>query len=257
MTSIGLIPQDLKFGGEPTRLVIGDRNVIREFVTIHRGTAGGGGLTEHRRPQPVHGLHAHRARLPRRQRDDLRQRRDARRARAPSRTTPPSAPSRACTSSAASASTPSSAATRSSRRTRCRSRRPSATARGSTASTRSAWSAASSRRTRSRSCAAPTASCCTRTPAAPLAQIEQDPSLQLRRGALRGGVHPLVAARRRPAPAEPPAGRSRRGLADWLKSPKLRSRYSRRRSEPFNSCRMSSTLRTFADFGVCTTDGRP
>jgi UDP-N-acetylglucosamine acyltransferase len=45
MASIGLVPQDLKFGGEPTRLVIGDRNVIREFVTIHRGTAGGGGLT--------------------------------------------------------------------------------------------------------------------------------------------------------------------------------------------------------------------
>jgi UDP-N-acetylglucosamine acyltransferase len=45
MTSIGLVPQDLKFGGEPTRLIIGDRNVIREFATIHRGTAGGGGLT--------------------------------------------------------------------------------------------------------------------------------------------------------------------------------------------------------------------
>ena len=45
MTSIGLIPQDLKFGGEKTRLVIGSRNVIREFVTIHRGTAGGGGVT--------------------------------------------------------------------------------------------------------------------------------------------------------------------------------------------------------------------
>jgi UDP-N-acetylglucosamine acyltransferase len=44
--SIGLIPQDLKFRGEPTRLVIGHRNVIREFVTIHRGTEGGGGLTE-------------------------------------------------------------------------------------------------------------------------------------------------------------------------------------------------------------------
>jgi UDP-N-acetylglucosamine acyltransferase len=44
--SIGLIPQDLKFRGEPTRLVIGDRNVFREFVTIHRGTAGGGGVTE-------------------------------------------------------------------------------------------------------------------------------------------------------------------------------------------------------------------
>jgi UDP-N-acetylglucosamine acyltransferase len=44
--SVGLIPQDLKFRGEPTRLVIGSRNVIREFVTIHRGTAGGGGVTE-------------------------------------------------------------------------------------------------------------------------------------------------------------------------------------------------------------------
>ena len=45
MASVGLIPQDLKFGGESTRLVIGNRNVIREFVTIHRGTAGGGGVT--------------------------------------------------------------------------------------------------------------------------------------------------------------------------------------------------------------------
>jgi len=46
MASVGLIPQDLKFGGERTRLVIGNRNVIREFATIHRGTAGGGGLTK-------------------------------------------------------------------------------------------------------------------------------------------------------------------------------------------------------------------
>ena len=44
--SIGLIPQDLKFKGEETRLVIGNRNIFREFVTIHRGTRGGGGLTE-------------------------------------------------------------------------------------------------------------------------------------------------------------------------------------------------------------------
>jgi UDP-N-acetylglucosamine acyltransferase len=43
--SIGLQPQDLKYQGEPTRLEIGDRNVFREFVTIHRGTAGGGGVT--------------------------------------------------------------------------------------------------------------------------------------------------------------------------------------------------------------------
>jgi UDP-N-acetylglucosamine acyltransferase len=44
--SIGLAPQDLKYAGEPTRVKIGKRNHIREFVTVHRGTAGGGGLTE-------------------------------------------------------------------------------------------------------------------------------------------------------------------------------------------------------------------
>ncbi|MGE0450000.1 MAG: acyl-ACP--UDP-N-acetylglucosamine O-acyltransferase [Vicinamibacterales bacterium] len=44
--SVGLVPQDLKYRGEKTRLVIGRHNVFREFVTIHRGTAGGGGLTE-------------------------------------------------------------------------------------------------------------------------------------------------------------------------------------------------------------------
>lgn len=43
--SIGLEPQDLKFSGEHTRLVIGHRNVFRESVTVHRGTRGGGGLT--------------------------------------------------------------------------------------------------------------------------------------------------------------------------------------------------------------------
>jgi len=43
--SIGLVPQDLKFSGEHTRLVIGHRNVFRESVTVHRGTRGGGGVT--------------------------------------------------------------------------------------------------------------------------------------------------------------------------------------------------------------------
>ncbi|MGC4080707.1 MAG: acyl-ACP--UDP-N-acetylglucosamine O-acyltransferase [Vicinamibacterales bacterium] len=43
--SIGLAPQDLKYKGEPTRVVIGKRNIFREFVTIHRGTEGGGGIT--------------------------------------------------------------------------------------------------------------------------------------------------------------------------------------------------------------------
>lgn len=43
--SIGLAPQDLKYADEPTSTEIGKRNQLREFVTIHRGTAGGGGVT--------------------------------------------------------------------------------------------------------------------------------------------------------------------------------------------------------------------
>ena len=43
--SIGLAPQDLKYNGEPTRVEIGDGNSIREFVTIHRGTVEGEGVT--------------------------------------------------------------------------------------------------------------------------------------------------------------------------------------------------------------------
>ncbi len=42
---IGEIPQDLKFRGEATRLTIGERNRIREGVTMNTGTEGGGGLT--------------------------------------------------------------------------------------------------------------------------------------------------------------------------------------------------------------------
>ena len=43
--SVGTPPQDVKFKGERTELVIGNDNLIREFVTINRGTAGGGGIT--------------------------------------------------------------------------------------------------------------------------------------------------------------------------------------------------------------------
>ncbi len=43
--SVGAVPQDLKYAGEDTRLVIGDENQIREFATLHIGTAGGGGVT--------------------------------------------------------------------------------------------------------------------------------------------------------------------------------------------------------------------
>ncbi|MBW4037983.1 MAG: acyl-ACP--UDP-N-acetylglucosamine O-acyltransferase [Acidobacteria bacterium] len=42
---LGIAPQDLKYAGEPTRLEIGDENTIREYVTISRGTTGGGGVT--------------------------------------------------------------------------------------------------------------------------------------------------------------------------------------------------------------------
>jgi len=42
---LGIAPQDLKYKGEPTALVVGDKNDIREYVTISRGTAGGGGTT--------------------------------------------------------------------------------------------------------------------------------------------------------------------------------------------------------------------
>jgi UDP-N-acetylglucosamine acyltransferase len=44
-SAIGVAPQDLKYGGEPTETEVGDDNTIRENVTISRGTAGGGGIT--------------------------------------------------------------------------------------------------------------------------------------------------------------------------------------------------------------------
>ena len=44
--AIGAVPQDLKFGGEKSYVRIGPNVTIREFVTIHRGTEPGGGVTE-------------------------------------------------------------------------------------------------------------------------------------------------------------------------------------------------------------------
>jgi UDP-N-acetylglucosamine acyltransferase len=44
-SSIGAAPQDKKYAGEATRLEIGDRNTVREFVTLHRGTAQDEGVT--------------------------------------------------------------------------------------------------------------------------------------------------------------------------------------------------------------------
>jgi UDP-N-acetylglucosamine acyltransferase len=43
--AVGVAPQDLKYGGEPTQVLIGEKTIIREYVTISRGTAGGGGVT--------------------------------------------------------------------------------------------------------------------------------------------------------------------------------------------------------------------
>lgn len=43
--SVGATPQDLKYAGEKTKLVIGDENQVREFASLHIGTAGGGGVT--------------------------------------------------------------------------------------------------------------------------------------------------------------------------------------------------------------------
>jgi UDP-N-acetylglucosamine acyltransferase len=44
--SIGEKPQDLKYSDEQTRVIIGDNNVIREYVTVHRGSVHGDGKTE-------------------------------------------------------------------------------------------------------------------------------------------------------------------------------------------------------------------
>jgi UDP-N-acetylglucosamine acyltransferase len=43
--ALGAAPQDMKYRGEPTELVIGDRNTVREFCTFNRGTEQGGGVT--------------------------------------------------------------------------------------------------------------------------------------------------------------------------------------------------------------------
>ena len=45
-TTIGQRPQDLKYQGEKTKVKIGDRNIIREYISIHRASIGGDGVTE-------------------------------------------------------------------------------------------------------------------------------------------------------------------------------------------------------------------
>ena len=44
--TVGSVPQDLKYRGEPSELTIGDRNTIREYVSLNPGTAGGGMITQ-------------------------------------------------------------------------------------------------------------------------------------------------------------------------------------------------------------------
>lgn len=44
--ALGAAPQDKKYAGEPTQLIIGDRNTIREFCTFNTGTVSGGGITQ-------------------------------------------------------------------------------------------------------------------------------------------------------------------------------------------------------------------
>src|SRR5918992_6390111 len=43
--TIGSVPQDLKYKGEPSELIIGNRNTIREYVSLNPGTSGGGMVT--------------------------------------------------------------------------------------------------------------------------------------------------------------------------------------------------------------------
>jgi UDP-N-acetylglucosamine acyltransferase len=43
--TVGFPPQDLKYAGQPTEVIIGDRNTVREHCQVHRGTEGGGGVT--------------------------------------------------------------------------------------------------------------------------------------------------------------------------------------------------------------------
>ena len=47
-SSIGFPPQDMKYKGEDTRLVIGNNNIVREYVSIHRASVGGDGTNSYR-----------------------------------------------------------------------------------------------------------------------------------------------------------------------------------------------------------------
>ena len=103
--SIGLEPQDLKYRGETSALVIGRNNTIREYVTMNPGTDGRRHGHPDRRQLPVHGRRPRRPRLPDRRPRHHGQQRDSRAATSSSRITPFSAGSARSTSTSGSAGT--------------------------------------------------------------------------------------------------------------------------------------------------------
>ncbi len=59
--ALGTPPQSVHYKGEPSRLIIGDKCIIREHVTMNTGTAGGHMETRVGERRHLHGRHAHRA----------------------------------------------------------------------------------------------------------------------------------------------------------------------------------------------------
>ena len=144
--SIGHPPQDLKYAGEASTLVIGADCTIREGVTMNPGTAGGMHDHARRRRLPLPRQLARRPRLPDRQQRHLLEQRHARRPLHASAISSSSAAGPGCTSSSGSASTPSSAACQRSRTMSFPTAWRSATGLISPASTSSACGGAASRR---------------------------------------------------------------------------------------------------------------
>ena len=103
--SLGAVPQDKKYAGEPTELAIGDRNTIREFCTFNLGTAQDAGVTRLGDDNWIMAyVHiAHDCQVG--NHTDPRQQRHARRPRARRRLGHPRRAERACTSSSRSART--------------------------------------------------------------------------------------------------------------------------------------------------------
>ena len=120
--SVGGDPQDLKFGGEHTELVIGDANRFREFCTVSRGTTRRRRRHANRQRQSFHGVFPRGPRLHRRQPHCVCQWRDAGRPRGRGRLCERRGVQSRCTNFAAWAATPTSAPAPSSRRTCRRSR---------------------------------------------------------------------------------------------------------------------------------------